>query len=131
MKTSAAALSLLLSSAVIVTGCDDKSSSDAAPSSSPATAKSGATKPAADKPSGVADAKAPTCKEINTHIVELGEAAKKEGIIRRSNIDKMIERCEKANNIAANGEVVSCIMEAKDHDAFTACKDIGKLLGPW
>jgi hypothetical protein len=72
-----------------------------------------------------------TCKALVDHIVAVQEAEKKEGLITRANAEKMTGRCEKANNIKDTPDVVKCVMAAEKVAALGACKDLGKLLGPW
>jgi hypothetical protein len=116
----------------LAVGCDSASGGTApASTNAPQTtapAADGKTAGAKEAPSSAPDV---TCKAVIAHIVEVQEAEKKEGLISRSNADKMEARCQKANNIKDNGDVVKCIMAAKDVKSFGACPNIGKLLGPW
>lgn len=117
---------------VMAPGCKkEASATDSAPAASQGAAAAATPAAPAAEPAPAAEKEAVTCKALITHIVEVQEAAKADGLIRRSNMEKMQERCEKADNIKDNGPAVTCVMDAKDMAALKECKDMGKLLGPW
>jgi hypothetical protein len=64
-------------------------------------------------------------------MVTLQEAEKKDGLVSRANAEKMTARCEKAGNLKDQAAVVDCMMSANKVAAMGACKDVGKVLGPW
>jgi hypothetical protein len=100
------------------------------PDDAKATTSTAATATATAKATTTAPATV-TCKALVDHIVAVQEAEKKEGLITRANAEKMTGRCEKANNIKDTPDVVKCVMAAEKVAALGACKDLGKLLGPW
>lgn len=130
----ALAAPLIATLAFTAAACDDGKSSAAAPSATAkaTAAQAPATATAETKPAKAApEQEAVTCKALIEQIIKLQEAEKKDGLIRRSNADKMGERCEKADNIKDNAETVDCIMKASDVKAMQECKEMGKLLAPW
>jgi hypothetical protein len=121
---------------VVALGCnkDEKKPDDAkATVTAPANTAATAATPTAATPTAATMPASATvgCKALIDHIVAVQEAEKKDGLIRRANADKMVARCEKANNIKDVPDVVKCQMAAGSVAALGACKDLGKLLGPW
>ena len=119
---------LLVTSTFFAMGCDSKPEAPKAEGSAAVKAT------AAPAKTGAASAKADdgaTCKALVTHIVEMQEASKKDGLINRKNLDKMVARCEKAGNLKDNKAAVACAMKAKAHADFVKCDGFGKVLGPW
>ena len=120
-----------LSIACFAVGCNSASggTSPSASTTAPqATAGAEGKAPTQEAPSGTSEV---TCKALIAHIIEVQESEKKVGLISRSNADKLEAKCQKANNIKDNGDVVKCIMAAKDVKSLGGCPNIGKLLGPW
>ncbi len=121
---------------VLALGCNkDEKKPDDAKVTAPvtATATPTAATPTAATPTAATPPASATvgCKAIIDHIIAVQEAEKKDGLIRRANAEKMGVRCEKANNVKDTPDVVKCVMAAGTVAALGACKDMGKLLGPW